>query len=98
MVAIELAASCRPFSKSKTRATAISSHSISGMATAAPRRSQVLQQNAADAVGDVLEAVDHLLQVVVDVRSDDEVHRLRPARLEQRFHARVVDLVGAVLD
>ena len=38
-------------------------------------RSELLDQDAADAVGDILEAVDHLLQVVEDVGADDEVHR-----------------------
>src|SRR5579864_5668588 len=98
MVAIELAASCSPFKRSKASATAISSQSVSGITKAPPRRSQVLQEDAADAVGDVLEAVDHLFQVVVDVGADDEVHRLRLAGLEKRLHAGVVDLVGPVLD
>ena len=38
--------------------------------------SEVLDQNAVDAVGDILEPVDHLLQMAINLRSDDKRHRV----------------------
>src|SRR5690606_37495609 len=92
MVAIELAASCRPFRKSNSRATPIRKARI--------RRAwsmtvlQVLDQNAVDTVGDVLEPVDHLLQVVQQLAADDEAQGVAArhvvtVRLVQGLHARV---------
>src|SRR6185437_3757541 len=81
IVAIELAASCRPFRRSNSRATATSATSkCSEMAVSAfPRASDVLDQNAVDAVGDILEPVHRPLQMVVDFRPDDERDgRIRP--------------------
>ncbi len=88
MVAIELAASCRPFRKSNTRATPISDDQRSRHEGAGPSgwpRQSVVDHDAADLVGDVLEAVDHLFQVVVDFAADDEGHRVAAcdARHEQ---------------
>src|SRR6202012_93961 len=98
MVAMELAASCRPFRKSNSRATATRNHSVIVPVEIASIGLEMLEQDAADAVGDVLEAVDHLLQVVVEIGADDEVHRPVLALLEQGLHAGVVDLVRSVLD
>ena len=42
--------------------------------------SDVLDDDAADLVGDVLEAVDHFLQMVVDLGADDEGHGVGLAR------------------
>src|SRR5215470_6844377 len=69
MVAIELAASCRPLRKSNTSATTISpikigSASATGSISGAP--SHVLEHDALDLVGDVVETVDDLLEVIVD--------------------------------
>jgi hypothetical protein len=79
MVAIELAASCSPFRKSNSSATVISAKSrYSGMAVSAliPAASKVLDQNAVDAVGDILEPVNDLLQMAINLRSDNERHRV----------------------
>src|SRR3569833_1374924 len=98
MVAIELAASCRPLRKSKARATNTGTQTVAVAGKSPMGVLLVLEEDAADPVGHVLEAGDDLLQVVVDVGADDEVHRLGLALLEQRLHAGVVDLVRAVLD
>ncbi len=71
MVAIELAASCRPLRKSNRRAVAIrpiraGRASVASIARP-PRPSGVLDDEAVDLVGDVLEAVDDLLEVAVDL-------------------------------
>ena len=79
IVAIELAASCSPFRRSNSSATAISAKSkYSGMAVSAliPAASKVLDQNAVDAVGHILEPVNDFLQMAVDLRFDDESHRI----------------------
>ncbi len=57
-------------------------------------RSQVLDQDAADPVRDVLEPVHHLLQVIVDVRPDDEGHRIGARRQVEGLDALVVHVVG----
>ena len=85
MVAIELAASCRPFRKSNSSATPIrptSSGRLSATASmsvpASP--SDVLDDDAVDLVRDVLEPVDDLFQVVVDLVADDEGHGVATPR------------------
>src|SRR6478672_6453661 len=99
MVAIELAASCRPFRKSNARATAISATSRRpGPAKCMRPGLEMLDQHAADLVGDVLEAVDDLFQVVVDLGADDIGHRVGPGGpAVERLDARVVEGVGLVL-
>src|SRR5687767_8569231 len=82
MVAIELAASCRPFRKSNSSAMTISPARRGKLrATAsinsAPLPSYVIEDDALQLVGDVVEAVDHLLQMIVDFVSGDVVHRLQ---------------------
>src|SRR3954470_14227217 len=97
MVAIELAASCRPFRKSNRKATPIRAASTIKAASTGTAL-VVLYDDAADAVGHVLEAVHHLLQVTVDLAADDELHRIAAAALqEQCFQPLVVDLVGLLL-
>src|SRR5437660_5362928 len=70
MVATEFAASWKPLRKSKASASAISPTS-SGKArvavciVAALRRSHVVEDDAVDLVGHVVEAVDHFFQMVV---------------------------------
>src|SRR5215469_16856846 len=98
MVAIELAASCRPLRKSKARATNTRTQTVADVGSSSMGGSEVLEQDAADPVGHVLEAIDHLFQVVVDLGSSDEVHGPVLALLEQGLHAGVEDLVRAVLD
>src|ERR1700761_6566667 len=93
MVAMELAASCMPFRKSNSRATATRDHNV--METASTPL-KLLDQDAADPVGDVLEPVDHLFQMVQHLGPGDEGHGLVLIGLEQGLHARVIDLVRAV--
>jgi len=79
MVAIELAASCNPFRRSNSNATAISAKSrCSGMVVSARilAASKVLDQNAVNVVGDILEPVHDLLQMAINLRSYDERHRV----------------------
>src|ERR1700751_3111465 len=75
MVAIELAASCRPLRKSNSSATAIrpvNTGKPSVAFTAAPVL-DLLDDDGADLVRHVVEAVGDLFEVIVDLRSDDEV-------------------------
>src|SRR5688572_21598178 len=69
MVAMEFAASCRPFRKSKNSATPIRP-TRSGKASVGSIRSNVLDHDAADLVGDVLETVDDLFELAVKLASD----------------------------
>src|ERR1700674_4711450 len=104
MVATEFAASWKPLRKSNAKASAISATS-SGRASvavclvAAPGRSHVIEDDAGDLVGHVVEAVDHFFQMVVDLVADDERHRVGSCvgavELTQPV---VVDVVGAALD
>src|SRR6266567_3525943 len=104
MVATEFAASWKPLRKSNARASAINPTS-SGRASVAvcivavPRRSHVIEDDAVDLVGYVVEAVDHFFQMVVDLVADDERHRIgsRVGAVELP-QAAVVDVVGAALD
>src|SRR5438477_10752569 len=83
-VAIELAASCRPLRKSNASATRTSAIRI-GKAnatrliyppTAGAGTSDVLEHDPVDFVGDIVEPVHDLLQVIVDLHPDDERHRI----------------------
>src|SRR6266567_2116046 len=104
MVATEFAASWKPLRKSNARASAINPTS-SGRASVAvcivavPRRSHVIEDDAVDLVGYVVEAVDHFFQMVVDLVADDERHRIgsRVGAVELP-QAAVVNVVGAALD
>src|SRR5205823_8011628 len=93
MVAMELAASLRPFRKSNASAMTISppSSSIAG--------SHLLDDDAADAVGHVFEPVHHLFEMVVDFDADDVAHRIAFAMLEEEIlDAGVVERIGVVLE
>src|ERR1700679_1138535 len=93
MVAIELAASLRPFRKSNTNAMAMRK------TRSASTPSDLFDHDAADAVRHVLEAVHDLLEMVVDLDADDVVHRVAVAMLlEQGLDAAVVERVGVVLE
>ena len=50
-------------------------------------------------VGDILEPVHHLFQLVVDLaRGDEGQRRIRPGLAEQRVDAGIVDVIGLALD
>ena len=56
----------------------------------------MLDDNAADLVGDVIEAIGHLLEMIVDFGSDDEIHRAGVTVFqEQLFQTDVVEIVDA---
>src|SRR5712691_8395717 len=78
MVAIEFAASCSPLRKSNASATRTSAiRAGRASVTASMSRSHVLDHDAADLVSHIVEAVDHLLEVIVDLDSNEERHRVR---------------------
>src|SRR5512147_1772629 len=96
-VAMELAASWKPFMKSKASATKIS-------ATTMPRLScetsisvpGILQHNAFDQVGDVLAAIGDGLEPLVDGAQLDQLLYVRLVA-EQLRHRRAHDAVGGRL-
>src|ERR1700710_728853 len=87
MVAIELAASCKPLRKSNSSATAINPTRIGRPSVASTARPclYLFDHDTVDLVGDVVEAVGDLLQMIVDLRADDEVHRIGVAVLEEKL-------------
>ena len=102
MVAIELAASCSPLRKSN--ASAISDQRDQqrkrerdrSMSPDPAHSSHVLEHDAVHLVADVVEAVDHLLEMVVDLDADEERHRVRrQVGLVELVQSDVVQLVGA---
>src|SRR5581483_786875 len=104
-VAIEFAVSCRPLRKSKTSATAIRPINTGRlrMAFITARHSKLIDDDRADLVGDVLEAVHDFFQMIVNFRADDETKGIAGSvRLavghEQRLQPAVVHLVGLLLD
>src|SRR5215204_773809 len=101
MVAMELAASCRPLRKSKASATAIRAIRTGRLSARSIGASQVVGDDAVDLVRDVLEAIDDFLKMIVEIGLDDEIHgavRVAFQALEiERLAALVVDLVGAFL-
>src|SRR5262245_36611878 len=104
MVAIEFAASCRPFRKSKASATTIRPTRTGRLSATAsifrpPRGSNVLDHDALDLVRHVVEAVDHLLEMIVDLVADEEGDRVGSrVLLIEPLQPGVVHLVGAALD
>src|SRR3984893_5426632 len=97
---MEFAASCSPFRKSNSSATAISpTRSGSPSARESMGRSHVLDHHALKLVGDVVESVDDLLEVIIDLVSGYKRHRVLAAvPFEQRPHADVMEIIGAPLD
>src|SRR5512142_2577524 len=96
MVAMEFAASFMPFMKSNSSAAA--TNEIRRRSGTVGSALGLFDGDAADAVGNVLEAVHHPLEVIVDVVADHVVHGVAVAMLEiERFHAMVVEIVGALL-
>src|SRR5215475_7299442 len=76
MVAMELAASCTPLRKSNSSATAIRAVNAkrpSVMFKSSPAL-DLLDHNGIDLVRHVVEAIGDLLQMVVNLGADDEVH------------------------
>src|ERR1043165_2270929 len=98
MVAIELAASCSPLRKSNSSATAIRPTRIGRLkeaSTAGPAL-YLLDDDAVDFVGDVVEAIGDLFKMVVDFGADDVIHGVGIAVLEEQFlQADVVQVVDA---
>src|SRR4051812_40005711 len=78
-VAIELAASCRPLMKSKARATAIrpisTGRAIVGSIIVGAPGSGVIDDDALDFVGHVLEPVEHPFDEPVQLTADEETNR-----------------------
>src|SRR5215468_934382 len=99
MVAIELAASCRPFRKSKASATAIRPTRMgrpSVTSTVPVPALYLFDHDAVDLIGDVVEAVGDFLQVIVDLDADDEVHGAAVTVFQIKLlHADVVEVVDA---
>src|SRR5262249_43764128 len=103
MVAIELAASCRPLRKSNSSATAISAISSGNPSAvsivAVPAGSHVVDHDALQLVGDVVEPIDDFLEVVVDFVAGNERHRVGgPLGLEQLLQAEIGQIVRAPFD
>ena len=101
MVAIELAASCSPLRKSNSSATAIRIRPESEDQAWHPRDGPALylfDHDAIDLIGDVVEAVGDLFEMLVDLGADDEIHRVAVAMLEKQFlQPDVVEIVDAAL-
>src|ERR1700753_1273878 len=74
MVAIELAASCNPLRKSNNRATALKPVSTGrpSVVSTCPALHH-LDHDRTDLVGDIVEAVGDFLEMIVDLRTDDEI-------------------------
>src|SRR6185437_8900085 len=102
MVAIELAASCNPLRKSNRSATAIKPVSTgrpSAVCTSCPSVLDLLDHDRVDLVGDVVEAVSNLLEVIVDLCADDEIHGVGIAVLEEQLaQADVVEVVDTAFE
>src|SRR5262245_49554346 len=100
MVAIELAASCRPLRKSNASATKISANRTGrASVTASIMASDVLDHDTVDLVPHVVEAVDHLLQVIVDLDSDEKRHRVgRLIGAVELLQPDIVLLIGLAFD
>ncbi len=67
-----------------------------------PRRGpalNLLDDDAVDLVRDVVETVGHLLEMVVDLGADDEIHRVTIAVLEEQLlQPDVVEIVDPALE
>src|SRR5487761_2619671 len=96
IVAIELAASCSPFSRSKTSAMATRKTTIAKPDDISTRfsLSHLRDDDVANLVGDVLETVNHFLEMIVNFRADHKGHRIGAAMREiERLDALVMQLV-----
>src|SRR6187200_886325 len=98
-VAIEFAASCRPLRKSNTSARTISATSSGRASSCTAARSGVVDDDAVDLVGDVLERVDDAFEVLVDLALDQQPQRVAPAMVGHRLpEPGPMDFVGVPLD
>src|SRR6266478_4460300 len=97
---MEFAASCSPLRKSNSSATAMSpTRSGSPSARESMGRSHVLDHHALKLVGNVVKPVDDLLEMIIDLVSGDERHRVLAAvPFEQRPHADIMEIIGASFD
>src|ERR1041384_3242204 len=104
MVAIELAASCRPLRKSKISAVAISPIRTGRLRARFidQRPSQVIDDEGVDLVRDILQPVDDLLEMIVDLGANREIHRFAgshsPIGKEERLAPLIMQLIGSLLD
>src|SRR5690349_10541235 len=97
-VAIEFAASWKPFMKSNASATRMRATTTASMARAERAAgSAVLERHAFDHVRDVLAAVDRVLEVVVDLLPLDDVDGIAALPEEPR-HRAAEKLVADVLE
>src|SRR3981081_4657257 len=96
MVAIELAASWKPFRKSNASAIAIRSTiapKLKPAASIGPERLRVFQNNAFDQVRDVLALVRHRLEQLIDFLQLDDLLGVR-LLAEKLGHRRMHDMIG----
>src|SRR5689334_20839695 len=94
IVAMELAASWKPFMKSKARATTTRKTSASMLM---PGPSRVLEHDRFDDVGDVLRAIGDRFQQLVDLLHLEQVLDVG-LFAEQLGHGAAHDLVGVALE
>src|SRR4051794_21854611 len=103
MVAIEFAASCKPLRKSKASAVAMSPIRTGRFSARSivSVRLQMVDDERVDLVGDILQAIDDFLEMIVDLGADAEVHPargIRPVGEVKRLAPVVVQLVGTLFD
>src|SRR5215203_2802836 len=96
-VAIEFAASWKPFMKSNASASAISSTSTWKLIAARSPTLRPLEQDALDHVRDVLAAVGHALEQLVELLHLDDAHRIALVG-EKTCERRAHHLVGFALE
>src|SRR5262249_15750896 len=98
MVAIELAASCRPLRKSNASATTIRPVRIGSPSAVSTIASDLLDHDRIDLVRHVVKTIGDLLQMIVDLGADDEVHGVGVAVLEEQLlQPDVVEVVDPAL-
>src|SRR5580693_2109119 len=107
MVAIEFAVSCKPLRKSNASATTIKPIRTGRLSSVvmALRRSNLIDDDRVYFVRDVLEAIDNFLQMIVELRADDEFHDIvlpiGDVLLigdKKRLDALIADLIGMLFD
>src|SRR5580704_7395559 len=79
MVAIELAVSCRPLRRSNASATTIrpiSTGRLNRTVMAPCARSKLIDDDRIYLIGDVFETIDDFFEMIVELRADDEAHRV----------------------
>src|SRR3982074_1486668 len=97
IVAIELAASCNPLRKSNSSATAINPTRIGRPSVASTERPclYLFDHDTVDLIRNVVEPIGDFFEMVVDLRADDEIHRVGIAMLEEElFEAHIVEIVA----